>query len=441
MSRDIDALESLASAAATRETAPSDFFTTLQTIYEKIGPGLPKDLVATPVHTPMEEDVFHYNYDEAHGGRFSVPRSSGGSVSLQEIMRRPHPLPYISSDLTFFPPSQRNGRLTELVAFIPGLNTLHQPAPGETSTVERVIHYGKVLNIPITQIHLGTSMDQNNIVLSPDEAAPILPLLKPIVETLPGGFRPKIHRDTITWNARQIDQLQSLLSYPNLIETPIKKSIQTLLDSTKDPNGQPFTLIGYSRGAVEVEAALRKHCWDNKSDPKTEQLLRRCVTVLTVGNGSRAWPDGPAYVHLSSNSDNLTLGQGVYAERPKGAGADAVFLHCDSPYHPEASDNHNFGAITSQYLSIVMATNGVTSVRDLWEKAQRDEMKLPQQEDKVVRAMIQLTRGYEWLWDTRAAWRDIPHGALPNEEKAKETVRDVMGETFLNDILANFGRK
>ena len=54
--------------------------------------------------------------------------------------------------------------LPEVTIFIPGLNTVHEPLDGEMTTVDRLIHYVRVLQVvSMAQLHLGTSFDQAHL--------------------------------------------------------------------------------------------------------------------------------------------------------------------------------------------------------------------------------------------------------------------------------------
>lgn len=436
MAQDIQALNTLFTSTKVDGLIPESAYPALRTAYDQAGPDLPKDLVETPVKCSLDQPVCHYNYDEGHAGRMSVPDTSGGSVSFDKIINRSNPESYIAQNLTFYPPSQQSPKVDYIVTFVPGLNTFHEPKEGETTTVERLIHYTKVLNFPLSQIHLGTSLDQGKVIIPPEEAKNLIPALKPVMGSLPGNIKPKIHSDgSITWHPGQIDSLQIVLSRSNHVDIPVKKSIRSLIKTIEEPSAKPITLLGYSRGSMELEAALRQYV---KENPNSFDLLREYVTVLTIGNSSREWPDGPCYIHLSSYTDSVTISRGVSESKPEGAGKDAVFLHCDTPYNDDAFDNHNFGSITSQFLSIVMAASKATSFRDLWKKAQSGNMVIPKRVNEATRAMIQLTDGFNWLWSPEEAWKDIAYGALPNEEKARATIREIVGDEFVDAIVKNY---
>ena len=346
----VESLENLSNSSNSGVDTTGNDLQTLQSVYTAIGPELPADLVSTPVQSSLQEQVFLYNYDEGHAGRFSVPNTPGGSVSFDDIISRPDAVSYILEQLTFYPNAGSPRSTAELIAFVPGLNTLHQPFPGTTSTVERLIHYSKVMNLPMAQIHLGTALDQGDVIIKPQSAASLLPLLEPRLNSLPRFLRPSIGEDgSIVFGNFTVDGLQVALSYPNLIDIPIKQSIRKLLSSKK-----PVTILAYSRGSLEVEAALRQYIQEN--DISFEEL-RGQVTVLSIGNACRNWPDGPAYLHLSTRTDPLTRSRGVYADRPQGSGRDAVFIECDSPFHPESFDNHNFGSIKSHYFYAEVASD------------------------------------------------------------------------------------
>lgn len=409
----------------------------VKTIYDRISPAMPPNLTSTEVSTSLDKEVKHFNFDEGHAGRFSVPDTSGGSIAFWDIFSLPNPPSYIATHLSFPPKTNTPVDEDNVLLFIPGLNTMHQLTPGGTSTVERLIHYANILNVPLSQIHLGTSLDQGDIVLSPEESAQLIPLLPSIDNQLPPSAKPNINDGIVSWNILQIDHLSVILSYPNFVDTPIKASIRGLLESTKSPTAKPVSILAYSRGAVELEAALREFVRVNPGEETTTRL-REKLTILTIGSGSDRYPDGPAYVHLSSNQDPLTRGRGVYQDKLEGGGADAVYLHCDSPFQPQAFDNHNFGSVTAQFLSLVLAANGVKSIRAIWEKGQNGELVIPDGVDEAIKAMVTITKAKDWLWDPENALKGLADDAFPDLNEAKSILKDVMGEEYLNTILTNF---
>lgn len=138
----------------------------------------------------------------------------------------------------------------------------------------------------------------------------------------------------------------------------------------------PIVFMAYSRASIEIAAALRKHIASAESAgvPSTDirANLRRSVTVLSVGAGTRHWPDGPAYIHLGSIHDFVSNVSGVHNGRPRGAGKDAVFLTTQKKVF-NGNDNHNFSALTAPYLSVIMLANKTTSIRHLYDLARASD--------------------------------------------------------------------
>lgn len=338
----------------------------------------------------------------------------------------------------------------EFTVFIPGLNTVHQPREGESTTVDRLRHYVRILDLPMSQVHMGTSFDQGNVKVDPGPGQLIRVLFSsPLI---PDSLKAGSSGSAMEWDSRQLDRLQAALSKANAITTPVKDAVRKLVNTAIDaPSaaGPPLVIVGYSRGSIEVEAALRgliKSRLEDNEDGETtmtkeelEEKLRERVTIVTVGAATNRFPDGPAYVHIAAWTDPLASSSGVTERHdPSGGGRDAVFVNCDSPYHSDAFDNHNFGAITAQYVALILAHNDVHGFRQLWDLAHAGKLRIPPKANELTRALIQLTRGYEWLWNPDAAWKDIPYGALPSREDAINLLRTHMGDKFVDHILQNF---
>lgn len=309
--------------------------------------------------------------------------------------------------------------------------------------MERVVYYTKVLqSIPMVQIHTGTSFDQGDIEIDISDSPILRDYLMNSGDQLAYNIRPEYDENTLKYNARKIDTLQIALSQSNSVDTPVKKSIRTLLMTTSDSEAKPFVLVVYSRGAVECEAALRQYIKEseiNESSDEIEARLRERITVLTVGSLSHNYPDGPAYLHMAAWSDPVSNSSGVTSKNNvSGAGKDSVFLNFTSPYNPDAFDNHNFGAVSSQYLSVMLSFNKATGLRDLWEKGNNGEITEPDNIDELLRAMIEVTKGYEWLWRKDAALKDLDVDAFPAFGAAKALLSHDLGADFLDRLEANF---
>lgn len=410
----------------------------LADLYKEIGPGLPSDLKTTIVRkNPVE--VLRFNYDEGHAGRYSVLDTSGGSISSDLVMKQPDVSAFIKKH-AWVRDEVAQETESELTVFVPGLNTFHEPHQGETTTLERLKHYVRVLGcVPMAQIHTGTSLDQGEARVDASGALLLQGFFKNTV--VPNDLQPRYEGNDMVWDPRQIDRLQAALSKYNLIDTPAKKSSRALLELSRVYDAAPVVIVGYSRGAIELEAALRKHIDDSVvgGEPldEVEQRLRKRVTIVTIGSPTANFPDGPAYVHVAAWTDPLASSEGLTAENnADGAGRDALFLNCGSPYNASSFDNHNFGALTAQFVSVTMFMNGVKGFRALWDKAQGNGIKVPG--DSLIPAVIQLTRGFEWLWNEASAWKDIPFGALPSDEEAETILRKEVGEAFVERVLTNF---
>lgn len=418
-------------------------------LYQGVSPDMPFDLQSTPVTSPIAEapdaPVLHFNFDEGHAGRFSVPETEGGSLSVDYVLSRPHPGAFVMANLAFYDPFDTPAAFspeTEIVIFSPGLNTFHAPSPSHQhrTSVERVIHYVSVLGShPMAQIHTGTSSDQPTIVTNASRA----PLLRFLLNFLPGPARPEQNdQNQLLWSPQTIDAMQTTLSYINYWDTPLKSAFVKLLETSKLPDAPPFVLMVYSRASVECDAALRKHVEESRkteSKLQIERRLRERVTIVTVGSASSTFVDGPAYLHLAAWTDSLATSLGVTAKHnAHRAGKDAVFLNCNTPYNDKAFDNHNFSSSTSQFLSLVLHKNNARGYRDLWEKARAGEMKIHDNVDELCRAVITVTNGTDYLWNPEDAWDGVDKSILPDLETAKVLLREQMGDEYIDRLLINF---
>ena len=382
-----------------------------------------------------------YNYDIGHAGRFTVFGAGGASLEPSAIFERNFPLDYIQNYLTYeeeFP-----SHPDEVVVFSPGLNTLHEPSGRQRTAPMRIGHYSKILEIGIAQLHTGTQLDQGELTIHPvsNDLATLLREKKLFPEE-------NVERlEDIGWEipANRRDTVQSVLSSRNLLDTPIKKSIKQLLDVAADNvvNGrrnqrQPnLVLMSYSRATIETASALQS--WKkeaqtkyNYSKEQVEDLMRKAVTVVTIGCGSRDYPDGPAYIHVSMLQDHLTLGLGAM-EGKRGGGRDAVYIHTDSPYATEeTTDSHNMGACVAQLLSTAMRLCGTRSFRDLYEQYNSKVKEKNIDVAKITAAMIQATKGTEWLWKPDKSLVGMP--ALPSEDEARSIIDMAFGPGTYDEI-------
>lgn len=422
-------------------------FDVLKQLYSKFSTALPHNIVATSIPCPIPDtsvEALTFNFDEGHSGRFTIPAAAdvGASLPFDYVYTTPDPAAYIRTHLSFQPPLPPDPSAPQIF-FAPGLNTLHQPAEGETSTPHRLAHYVRVLlYLPMAQIHIGTQMDQGDAELDASSSPFLRRLLKIVSPLLPERGRPIVDGKHILWKPTMLDAMQAALSQFNVIDTPLKQCFRKLLDNTRGPHAQPVTFVVFSRAAIELMAALHKHV--EKSDKLDEskmemkERLRKFVTVLTIGVPCNNFPDGPAYIHLSSWTDPLTKVIGVNPKRTSGAGKDAVFLTCDSPWNEKASDNHNFGAVTAQYLTIVMRANAVRSLRTLWELGQGKGIIIPENATELIKALIVLTRSKEWLFIPEEAMEGLSEDAFPNDEEAATLLAEGLGREFVHQVGAAF---
>lgn len=420
----------------------------LKELYDALSPELPKDLKSTEVPAPPspipDATVLHFNFDEGHSARFTVPHTQGGSVDYEYVMNRPTPLSFLMKTLSI--PAPQPAPRTENIIFMPGLNTLHEPKPGETTTEQRLEYYIRVLRYPkMAQLHPGTSLDQGDVRVSAKWAVALRVTLSALSAVLPDTFEPKVDGDDVIWSARQLDFIQTGLSSFNLIDTPLKQRLRDLLKRCCSPDGESVVLVGYSRSTVDIRSAVQDYIKEQKEagidEDEVQRKLRDRVTVVTVGSATAGYPDGPAYLHLAAFEDPLSSTSGVTSKHNTNrAGKDAVFVNCASPFAGGVFDAHNFGALTSQYLSVVMAANGATGLRDLWEKVQQNGMQVPTNEDELLRAMIVCTDGTQWLWSPEEAWKGVSADALPDPDSAEAILRKGFGDAFADALIRDFGK-
>lgn len=454
---------------------PLELVPTLLSMQEQFGVQLPADITyetASVAEPALADLAFRSNYDEGYCGHFSIPGSAGAAARFEQIMAQPDPLAFIRQYLSFSPtkaemPDSRTSRQRpqswlrrwlgrqsqnpglpkteptspevspeqqEWVVFAPGLNTLHAIQPGwegETTTPQRLQdQYIPILQTPMAQLHLGTDMDQGEAVL------PVSPGLRQALEDNraaleAAGLMPQLDQDAARFDPRQRDRVEALLSQQGLAR-PLFQQHAIQLFKLNETAQRPMVWMVYSRSTGELSSALRRYIADfvaeaTARDPQqtattaqaqVESLLRQLLTVISIGNSDRNWPDGPAYVHYSAKSDRpeggtdpLTQDFGVHADAPKGAGQDAVFVHVDGIF--SGFDAHNFGASGAAGLKLVLDLNGCTTYRQLWEKGRAGSLRLPSSEQ--VAAKVVLTDGAKWLWNPQAAWAGVN---LPSQEAA-----------------------
>jgi hypothetical protein len=400
----------------------------------------PRDLKSLPVSGPIPVFVDRsfakrFNYDVGHSGRFTLFGSGGASLDAEFVLNQPSPLLFLQEKLSF---GQQHP--DEVIVILPGLNTLHEPEGRARTAPMRVSHYRNLLGgTGMAHLHTGTQMDQGDIGVFPvpDDLADWLQENDLIPES---GIR-RLADEGWTVDARNRDGIQCALSSRNLIDTPIKDSLNQLFDaavSAVEDDTQPYLVVmAYSRASAETAAALRR--WKKKavltrSSNKTEveEILRKAVTVVTLGACSNWFPDGPAYIHISMFEDSLTAKMGVHSEKQKGGGRDAVYLTANSPYSTAGSDAHNSGACILQYLNVMMRSNGAKTLREVYAMGSAGALRVPENLSELHRAMIVATKGYEWLWTAEKAFVDVK--ALPSEDEARRTLDKAYGPGTYNDI-------
>ena len=414
----------------------------------------PTDLKAflLPVKVPLPESLlpssacYTFNYDIGHAGRFTLFGSGGGSVDANAVIERELPLDYIQNYLAYedeFP-----SHPDEVVVFSPGLNTLHEPAGLQRTSPMRIAHYSRILEIGIAQLHTGTQLDQGDLTVYPvsSDLATILREKK----LFPDEEVDRLEDFGWEIKANKRDTIQTVLSSRNLVDTPIKDSIKKLLDvaadnvlnggSRRSNQNQPhLVLMSYSRATIETASALQS--WKEEaqerlgySKEQIEDLMRKAFTIVTIGCASRSYPDGPAYIHVSMLEDRLTKGLGAMEGR-SGGGRDAVYIHANSPYatSDESNDAHNMGACVGQLLATAMRLCDTRSFRELYDSYSREVIANKEiNVTKITAAMIQATKGSEWLWFPEASFKGMP--PLPTEDEARSVLDLAFGRGAYDEI-------
>ncbi len=404
---------------------------TLSNLEKLFGADLPADIQvrqADMEKPELREMAFTASYDEGYCGHFSIPDQNGAAVFFERVMAQPQPLQFIRNHLNFG--TQDNG---EQVIFTPGLNTLHSVKAGwegEQTALQRLEEqYQPILGIQMAHMHLGSDMDQGEAVVPLQaETRVFVEVKRPELEG--AGIMPELREDTAVFDRRQRDRIETILSMYGRVRTIFGEHAIQLLEASKSAR-QPLVWLAYSRSSTELCQALKQYIQISvnqrgESLAEVEGFLREHLTVLTIGNAVRGWPDGPAYIHYSAMSDRsewdlsqpklwgtdpLTVQRGVHARRPQGAGKDAVFLHYDGLFY--GFDTHNFGAVGAAALKLIMDMNGLTTFRALWEQGNR--LEIPS--DWQIAAKVVLTAGEKWLWEKE---KSLSSYRLPSPEQARQ---------------------
>lgn len=426
---------------------PASTLPSVRKLSELFGSGLPDDITKTPanVNNPaLQPMAFHTSYDEGYCGHFSIPGANGAAADFEQVMAQPNPFDFIRDHLNFGnqdPGLQHRG---EWVIFSPGLNTLHAHKPGweqeQTAPQRLAEQYQPVLGTPMSQLHLGTDMDQGDAVvpLSPEGK---LFLEQSSDQLHAAGAMPEIRGDQAVFNARQRDRVETILSQQGLARPLFQNHVVQLLQANEAAK-ESIVWMAYSRATPELSGALQSYIEGYitrqpevapaEAQAQVESFLQTHLTVLTIGNAIRKWPNGPAYIHFSGLSDRpeggtdpLTKDAGVHINAPDGAGRKAVFLHADGLF--SGFDAHNFGSAGAAILKLIMDMNGFTSYRQIWEKGQEGgqggtqvgTIQVPNYEQ--IAAKVVLTNGGKWIWENHAAWNGVH---LPSHEDAQR----ILGE-------------
>ncbi len=400
------------------------------------GADLPADVQIVRAEAPtsaLRDMAFTSSYDEGYCGHFSIPQGYGVAANFDAVMAQPKPLAFIKNKLNFG--TQDNG---EWIVFTPGLNTLHQVKAGweseQTAPQRLEEQYQPILGIQMAHMHLGTDMDQGDAIV------PLRPATRKLLEAkqsvLEGaGMMPKLSGDTAVFDRRQRDRIETLLSMYGRVRVTFREHAIRLLEASKAAR-QPIVWLAYSRSSSELCQALGEYIYiavnqrgERLSDVET--FLREYVTVVTIGNAVRAWPDGPAYIHYSALSDRaewetnppqlwgtdpLTARRGVHARNPKGAGKDAVFLHFDGLFN--SFDTHNFGSVGAAALKLIMDMNGLTTFRALWERGKT--LRIPS--DWQIAAKVVSAGGEKWLWEKE---KSLSSYGLPSIDQAQQALSNL----------------
>jgi len=465
-----------------------------------------------------------------------------GTLQSDVVFSMENPLAYIRDTLSYgrcdcnntFSYGSHADR--EAVVFAPGLHTCYEQSRNDVTnsnsiqqrtSTQRLKFYSEVLdNLPMAQIQTGTFVDRGDvdIELSVDTVA-ALKSFGLLIDSK--SFKGEGHYESITTadrknqyciRAKDLDIVRAVLSsaseapfsLPNrineddenlkrtlikLINIAVESVQQTELSSTPH-----LVLITYSATSHIFAAAISawKHSATNTaavntrgrenygptkevlSEERAEDLLRKALTVVTIGGLSKAWQDGPAYIHISMYDDLLASSLGVSDKSPTGGGKDAVYLRACSPYAlPQAkqpnfdsnnvtddgiyvNDAHNMDACGIQFLALILRIYGMTSFRDLYGLA-RDEinqlMKMdmnptlfalnyamvgqlqlpPQLDDELLPSMIRATGGDRWLWNPKYQLGkdgvDGKNSHLPSLLYSEALLTDEFGYNVFDEIV------
>lgn len=452
----------------------------LDGLKDALSPEHPDDLEETKLSesVPIPEGIdrsacSYFNYDEAHSGRFSTFGTNGATIDPEHVVNRPNALDFIRSHLTYGSLETSN----ECVIFVQGLRTASQPeekVPGMIASKRIECYSDTLFGTRIAQVHTGTNLDQPNAKVNVNDTLALRGLS--LLCGAAGIDQGSADEDgNILVPPTALDIGQAVLSGRSVFDTPMKKTMRSLLRLAS--REKPLVLMVYSRGSIECNAALKEFIDEIGDKEKAFHHLRDGVTVVTLGTPTGGWPDGPAYIHVSSWEDVLSR---IYcnANRNGSAGADAVFLHNHSPY-PDSFDSHNFQGGTSQFLSVIMMMNKVSTFKELWEVGQSsaegngrvdrsmsqglsvfesllNNLKLccgmrpsevgggnivmPHNINELVDAMISITDGQKYLWNPEKSIAMARQ--LPSKEDAVKILKLNIGDdTKIDNMAASFKKR
>ena len=478
--------------------------------------------------------VRKYNHDMGHDGRFTVfgrtsnemhhsnsPHSGqdrGSSLQSDVFFSMDDPLKFIMESLLYSGDIKSANRYKSkykdgALVFAPGLNTFHEGSSGERSSVDRVKFYSQVLGgVAIAQLHTGTYLDQGdiNVRLCRDtiEALKSLGVLKVDNEKGTKSRKSLAPKENYILRGQNLDVIRNVLSRAESsslhvpershdtenLERTMRKLTDVAVKSklTNQKQSSPhLVLMVYSATLNVLAAALDE--WKLQvteststappmfSDEEAEKLLRKAVTVITVGNLCKGFVDGPAYIHLSMHDDLLASSLGVSKEVPEEGGKDAVYVHGFSPYTLHSSykqedlcndmnddntiysnDSHNMDACAVQYLSLIRRINGLTSFRQLYDLASDDSKSFdinpslfsinisyrtaigglevpPHMDDDLIPSMIRATGGHRFLWSSEYQLGengvDGYDSPLPSPDHAEALITNQLGYSIYDEIV------
>lgn len=275
---------------------------------------------------------------------------------------------------------------------------------------------------------------------------------------------------------------------PSTITKLIDEAVEAVRKDPLNESNEPhLVLLAHSISASAVAAAIsawKRTEQQHLSKRRVEDLLHQAVTVVTFGNASRLFCDGPAYIHISMYDDPWTTALGSHGTRPARGGRAAVYFHACSPFtHDQvrweaaaatlstrrltSHNAHNLQACTLPYLYLLMRINGIQSFRALYEAARfvdptilldisprhfavqcshGDLVVPPHIDDELLPAMIRATGGARWLWrSTAVAERaereeDDLEALLPDEIETRSHLEESFGYNVLEEIYATCRR-